>query len=123
MVQVDYVTQVLSTGLDSSARFTNMCAQRLKELLGEGCDRTIIVPSGTAALEMAALLAQLQEGDEVIMPSYTFSSTANAFVLRGCVPVFVDCRLDTLNIDEEQVRTLTLTYKHCLMCAIMPIAD
>jgi dTDP-4-amino-4,6-dideoxygalactose transaminase len=63
----------------------------------------LLTHSCTAALEMAALLADLQPGDEVIMPSYTFVSTANAFVLRGAVPVFVDVRADTLNLDERLV--------------------
>lgn len=98
-----YVNQVLSTGLDSAARFTTMCSTRLKEIFGEESQRVVMVTSGTAALEMAALLADLQPGDEVIMPSYTFSSTANAFVLRGCVPVFVDVRMDTVNMDEARV--------------------
>ena len=59
--------------------------------------------SVTAALEMAAILADLKPGDEVIMPSYTFCSTANAFVLQGAVPVFVDIRPDTLNLDEKKI--------------------
>jgi dTDP-4-amino-4,6-dideoxygalactose transaminase len=63
----------------------------------------IVTASGTAALEMAAMLCEVGQGDEVIMPSYTFSSTANAFVLRGAVPVFVDIRRDTLNIDETLI--------------------
>ena len=65
-----------------------------------GCNKALLTHSCTAALEMTAILADLQPGDEVIMPSYTFVSTANAFVLRGAVPVFVDIRPDTLNIDE-----------------------
>lgn len=64
----------------------------------------LLTPSGTAALELAALLAGLDAGDEVIMPSFTFSSTANAVVLRGAVPVFTDVRADTLNIDAELIR-------------------
>jgi dTDP-4-amino-4,6-dideoxygalactose transaminase len=66
--------------------------------------RVLLTPSGTAALELAAILADLQPGDEVVMPSFTFSSTANAVVLRGAVPVFVDVRPDTLNIDAETIR-------------------
>lgn len=65
--------------------------------------KALITHSCTAALEMAAILADIQPGDEVIMPSYTFVSTANAFVLRGGVPVFVDIRPDTLNIDERLI--------------------
>ena len=79
--------------------------QRQEEGEGKknGTERVVMVPSGTAALEMAALLCDLKPGDEVIMPSFTFSSTANAFVLRGAVPVFVDVRTDTLNIDETLI--------------------
>jgi dTDP-4-amino-4,6-dideoxygalactose transaminase len=65
--------------------------------------RALLTHSCTAALEMAAILCDIQPGDEVIMPSYTFVSTANAFVLRGGVPVFVDIRPDTLNIDETRI--------------------
>ena len=60
-------------------------------------------PSCTAALEMAALLINVRPGDEIIMPSYTFVSTANAFALRGAVPVFLDIRSDTLNLDESKL--------------------
>jgi dTDP-4-amino-4,6-dideoxygalactose transaminase len=69
-----------------------------------GVEHVLLTPSGTAALELAALLAGLGEGDEVVMPSYTFSSTANAVVLRGAIPVFVDVRADTLNIDADLIR-------------------
>ncbi|MBG6199724.1 dTDP-4-amino-4,6-dideoxygalactose transaminase [Labrenzia sp. EL_13] len=68
-----------------------------------GCSKALLTHSCTAALEMAALLLDIQPGDEVIMPSYTFVSTANAFVLRGGVPVFVDIREDTLNLDENLI--------------------
>ena len=112
-----YVSQVLATGLDSAARFTIMCAARMKEILGPDSERVVMVPSGTAALEMAALLADLKEGDEVIMPSYTFSSTANAFVLRGAVPVFIDVRPDTFNIDEKLIEQ-AITSKTKAICAV-----
>jgi len=69
-----------------------------------GAPHALLTPSGTAALELAALLAELGPGDEVIMPSYTFSSSANAVVLRRATPVFVDVRADTLNIDAAQIR-------------------
>src|SRR5207237_9949399 len=68
-----------------------------------GCRKALLTHSGTAALEMAAILAGIGPGDEIIMPSFTFVSTANAFVLRGGVPVFVDVREDTLNIDESKI--------------------
>src|SRR5262245_51373460 len=67
------------------------------------CPKALLTHSCTAALEMASLLADIAPGDEVILPSFTFVSTANAFVLRGAVPVFVDVRPDTLNLDEALV--------------------
>ncbi len=98
-----------------------------------GCDKALLTHSCTAALEMAAILAELQPGDEVIMPSYTFVSTANAFVLRGAVPVFVDIRPDTLNLDESKIeqaiteKTRAIVPVHyagvaCEMDTIMEIA-
>ncbi len=78
--------------------FTERCHKWLEARTG--CSRALLTHSCTAALEMTALLLELKAGDEVIMPSYTFVSTANAFVLRGATPVFVDVREDTLNIDE-----------------------
>lgn len=81
------------------------------------CDEVVVTASGTAALEMAALLCEVGPGDEVIMPSYTFSSTANAFVLRGAVPVFVDIRADTLNIDETLVEA-AVTARTKVICVV-----
>ena len=68
-----------------------------------GSYRSLLTHSCTAALEMSAILLDIKPGDEVIMPSYTFVSTANAFVLRGAKPIFVDIRPDTLNIDENKI--------------------
>ena len=82
--------------------FTKRCHQLLEARTG--ASKVLLTHSCTAALEMAALLADIQPGDEVILPSFTFVSTANAFVLRGAVPVFVDVRADTFNLDEAQVR-------------------
>ncbi len=87
--------------ISASGAFTDRCERELEERLG--APRVLLTPSGTAALEAAALLLDLGPGDEVIMPSYTFASTANAFALRGAVPVFVDIREDTLNLDEGLV--------------------
>jgi dTDP-4-amino-4,6-dideoxygalactose transaminase len=98
-----------------------------------GTAKALLTHSCTAALEMAAMLSQVQPGDEVIMPSFTFVSTANAFVLRGAVPVFVDIRDDTLNLDERLVeaaitpRTRAIVPVHyagvgCEMDAILQIA-
>lgn len=81
--------------------FTAKCSRWLEERCG--AKKALLTHSCTAALDMAAILAGIGPGDEVIMPSYTFVSTANAFVLRGGVPVFVDVRADTLNLDERLV--------------------
>ena len=81
--------------------FTKKCQQWLEKNLGT--KKAFLTHSCTSALEMAAILADIGQGDEVIMPSFTFVSTANAFVLRGGVPVFVDIRPDTLNIDENLI--------------------
>ena len=83
--------------------FTKRCHAWLE--LNTGCRRALLTNSCTAALELSALLLDIQPGDEVILPSYTFVSTANAFVLRGAVPVFVDVRGDTLNLDETLVES------------------
>ena len=87
--------------LSGDGPFTKTCHRRLGGLLAGA--HTLLTHSATGALEMAALLADLAPGDEVIMPSFTFVSTANAVVLRGAVPVFVDVREDTLNIDEALI--------------------
>lgn len=81
--------------------FTKECQEWLERNLG--CRKALLTHSCTSALEMAALLSGIGPGDEVIMPSFTFVSTANAFVLRGAVPVFVDIRPDTLNLDEKLI--------------------
>ena len=88
--------------LSGDGQFTKACTALLRQLTG--ADAVLMTHSCTAALEMAALLADVSVGDEVIMPSYTFVSTANAVVLRGATPVFVDVEPDTLNIDPECVR-------------------
>jgi dTDP-4-amino-4,6-dideoxygalactose transaminase len=100
--EFDYMRRALATShLSGNGEFTTLCHRFLEDQLGGG--RALLTHSCTAALEMAALLADIAPGDEVIMPSWTFSSTANAFVLRGAVPVFVDIRPDTLNIDEKLI--------------------
>ena len=88
--------------------FTKKCSEFLEQTIGS--KKALLTHSCTAALEMSALLLDIQPGDELIMPSYTFVSTANAFALRGGVPVFVDIRADTLNIDENQIE-LAITPK------------
>jgi dTDP-4-amino-4,6-dideoxygalactose transaminase len=97
-----YIQQAVDYGqLAGNGRFTLRCQEWLQRQLS--AHRVLLTHSCTAALEMAALLLDVQAGDEVIMPSFTFVSTANAFVLRGATPVFVDVRPDTLNLDERLV--------------------
>lgn len=100
--EFEYIREALEAGhLSGDGVFTKRCHAMLEEMTGSS--KALLTHSCTAALEMAALLSELQPGDEVIMPSFTFVSTANAFVLRGAVPVFVDIREDTLNLDERLV--------------------
>ncbi len=118
--------------LSGNGPFTKKCERWLEEHLA--VRKALLCHSCTAALEMAAILADIQPGDEVIMPSFTFVSTANSIVLRGGVPVFVDVRPDTLNIDENLIgqaitaRTRAILPVHyagvsCAMEAIMDIAQ
>lgn len=118
--------------LAGNGQFTKHCEALIAGLTRS--PRAFLTHSCTAALEMAALLADIGPGDEVIMPSYTFTSTANAFVLRGGVPVFVDIRPDTLNIDETLIesaitsRTRAIVVVHyagvsCDMAAMARIAQ
>ena len=100
--ELDHIREAHERGkLAGDGLFTRQCSRWLEEKAGAAC--ALLTHSCTAALEMAALLAEIRPGDEIIMPSYTFVSTANAFVLRGGVPVFVDIRPDTLNLDETLV--------------------
>ena len=130
--EMEYIRQVVEGGrFSGDGPFSRRCARRLEELTG--ARRAILVPSGTAALEMMMILADIGPGDEVIMPSFTFSSTANAVVLRGATPVFADIRPDTMNIDETLIeaaitpRTRAIVPVHyagvaCEMDAILDIA-
>ena len=127
-----YIAQAHTNGhLSGNGMFTKKCHAWLEARTGTL--KALLTHSCTAALEMAAILTDIQPGDEVIMPSYTFVSTANAFVLRGGVPVFVDIRPDTLNIDETLIeaaitpRTKAIVPVHyagvaCEMDTIMDIA-
>ncbi|WP_210081007.1 dTDP-4-amino-4,6-dideoxygalactose transaminase [Pantoea endophytica] len=100
--EVEYMQSAMASGkLCGEGGFTRRCQQWMEQHFGS--KKVLLTPSCTASLEMAALLIDLQPGDEVIMPSYTFVSTANAFVLRGATIVFVDVRPDTLNIDETLI--------------------
>jgi len=130
--ELKYIAQVIASGnISSDGRFTQGCAQILKKRLG--IQDVFLVPSCTAALEMGAMLAGLDKGDEAIMPSFTFTSTANAVLRLGAKPVFVDIRPDTLNIDEDLVeaaitpRTKAIFPGHyagvgCEMDSLMAIA-
>lgn len=130
--ELDCIAQAHAHGhLSGDGDFTRRCHGWLERRTGAA--RALLTHSCTAALEMAAILLDLQPGDEVVMPSFTFVSTANAFALRGAVPVFVDIRPDTLNIDEQAIeaaitpRTRAICVVHyagvaCEMDAIMAIA-
>lgn len=127
-----YIAQAHAKGhLAGDGSFTRLCNEWIQRQTGTR--KALLTHSCTAALEMAALLADIEPGDEVIMPSFTFVSTANAFVLRGAVPVFVDIRPDTLNLDERLIeaaitpRTRAIAPVHyagvsCDMDPIMEIA-
>ncbi len=131
--ELDYMREALERAhISGDGHFTGRCHAWLEERLG--APKVLLTNSCTAALEMAALLCDLGPGDEVIMPSFTFVSTANAVALRGAVPVFVDVRADTLNIDEELIeaaitpRTRAIFVVHyagvaCEMATIMAIAE
>jgi len=129
----DAIAQALAYGeLAGGGRYTKRCEAWLSR--HANTSSSLLTPSCTHALEMAALLVDIQPGDEVIMPSWTFVSTANAFVLRGATPVFVDVRLDTCNLDERLIeqaitpKTKGIVPVHyagvsCEMDAIMAIAE
>jgi dTDP-4-amino-4,6-dideoxygalactose transaminase len=103
--ELQYVQQALASGiLAGDGYFTAKCHEWLRRHLG--VPGALLTTSGTHALEISALLLDLHEGDEVIVPSFTFVSTVNAFVLRGAKPVFADIRPDTFNLDEEQLAQL-----------------
>lgn len=128
----DYILDAIERGhLSGNGFYTRKCSEWLERECGAA--RALLTNSCTAALEMAAVLVDVKAGDEVIMPSYTFVSTANAFVLRGATPVFVDIRPDTMNIDERLIedaitkRTRAIVPVHyagtaCDMDAIMRLA-
>lgn len=131
--ELSHITAVCdSLSLAGDGEYTKRCHEWLET--HTGCHKALLTHSCSAALEMSALLADIQPGDEVIMSAYTFTSTANAFVLRGGVPVFVDIRSDTLNIDERLIeaaitaRTKAIVPMHyagvsCEMDTIMTIAS
>jgi dTDP-4-amino-4,6-dideoxygalactose transaminase len=131
--EIEYIASAISnSGIGSDGHFTRRCAELLADRFS--ILKALMTPSCTAALEMAAMLCDLKPGDDVIMPSFTFVSTANAVVRAGAKPVFVDIRTDTLNIDERFIEeritanTRAIFVVHyagvsCEMDRIMAIAD
>lgn len=130
--EMEYISQAVENQkICGDGEFTKKCNQWIEERTGTG--KCLLTTSCTHALELAVLLAGIGPGDEVIMPAYTFVSTADAFVLRGAMPVFVDIRPDTMNIDEKKIedaiteRTKVIAPVHyagvgCEMDTIMDIA-
>lgn len=128
-----YVRDAMRSGkMSGDGPYTRKCHEWFEQNLG--CARALLTPSCTHALELAAILIDTQPGDEIIMPSYTFVSTANAFVLRGARIVFVDIRPDTLNLDENLIeqaiteKTKAIVPVHyagvaCDMDTIMAVAE
>ena len=130
--ELEYIRQAIASHkICGDGEFTKKCSRWLEERFH--AQKALLTTSGTTALDMAALLCELQPGDEVILPSFTFSSTATAFVLAGAKLVFVDVRPDTMNIDETKIeaaitpRTRVIVPVHyagvaCEMDTIMDIA-
>jgi len=128
----EYIIQALASGkISGDGLFSRKCHALLEQELG--ADKALLTTSCTHALEMAALLLDMGPGDEVVLPTYTFVSTVNAFILRGATPVFADIRPDTLNLDETLLeglitpRTRAVAVVHyagvgCEMDAILPLA-
>lgn len=131
--EIEYIKQAVENQkICGDGPFTKKCNEWIEKKTGTA--KCLLTPSCTQATELAALLADIKEGDEIIMPSYTFVSTADAFVLRGAKPVFVDIRPDTMNIDETKIeaaitdRTRAIVPMHyagvaCEMDTIMDIAN
>lgn len=130
--EIKNIRECLSeTGSSSEKKYTKLCEDWFKDKIGK---KIILTHSCTAALEMAALLINIEAGDEVIMPSYTYVSTANAFVLRGAIPVFIDINANTVNMDENLIeraitdKTKAIVVVHyagisCNMSKIIEIAN
>ena len=113
---LELLSESISAGhISGNGPFTKQAEARITEILGN--DKTLLTTSCTHALEMAALLLRLQPGDEVIVPAFTFVSTASAFMLYGAKPVFVDVRQDTLNIDIDQVEA-AITSRTKAICVV-----
>ncbi|HEX3129950.1 MAG TPA: dTDP-4-amino-4,6-dideoxygalactose transaminase [Thermoanaerobaculia bacterium] len=128
--ELEYIQDVIRRGHSAGdGAYTRLCQELLERELG--VPRVLLTTSCTHALEMAALLLDVGPGDEVLMPSFTFVSTANAFALRGALPVFVDVRPDTLNLDESRLEALVTPRTKAVVpvhyagigCAMEPILD
>ena len=131
--ELEYMKKAIENGhISGDGEFTKKCHSLMETVLG--CKKVLLTTSCTHALEMAAILLDIQPGDEVIIPSFTFVSTVNAFVLRGAVPRFIDCRADTLNLDETKLeglitkKTKAIVPVHyagvaCEMDEIIPLAQ
>jgi dTDP-4-amino-4,6-dideoxygalactose transaminase len=128
--ELNYLTEAVRNGFTcGDGPFTERATMLLMAMTESG--HALLTTSCTHALEMSAILLDLRPGDEVIMPSFTFMSTANAFALRGAVPVFVDCRPDTLNMDErlieiaitERTRAIVVVHYAGVACAMEPIRE
>ncbi|HGJ5863464.1 MAG TPA: dTDP-4-amino-4,6-dideoxygalactose transaminase [Arsenophonus nasoniae] len=131
--ELNYMQEAMQSGkLCGDGYFTQRCEKWLEKHFQ--CPKALLTPSCTASLEMAAILLDIKPGDEVIMPSFTFVSTANAFVLRGATIVFIDIRPDTMNMDENKIeaaittKTRAIVPVHyagvaCEMDTIMALAD
>tara|TARA_B110000459_G_C16624359_1_gene504101 strand:+ start:4309 stop:5433 length:1125 start_codon:yes stop_codon:yes gene_type:complete len=131
--EIKYIKKSIDNNhLSGDGYYTKICSSWLENNLS--CNKALLTQSGTAALEMAAILCDIVPGDEIIMPSYTFVSTANAFVLRGGVPVFIDIKKDTKNINEDLIenaisdKTKAIVVVHyagfpCEMDVIMSLAN
>lgn len=131
--ELEYIKDAFENGkVSGDGKYTKLCSAFMENVFS--ANKVLLTTSGTHALELAALLLDLEPGDEVIMPSYTFVSTVNAVILRGAVPVFCDIRKDNLNIDETKIESL-ITEKTraiipvhyagvaCEMDSIMDLAD
>jgi len=129
--ELNYIAQAVfvESHLSGDGSFTKRCHQWLEEQLG--VSRALLTHSCTGALEMAAILLDIKPGDEVIMPSFTFVSTANAFVLRGAIPVFIDIKPDTMNMNEmliepaitKKTRAVVPVHYAGVPCAMQEILD
>lgn len=114
--ELEYVQEAVSRRkICGDGRFTKLCNEWMEERFN--VNKVLLTTSGSAALDMAAFLCDIRPGDEVILPSFTFSSTANAFVLVGAKLVFVDVRRDTMNIDETKIEA-AITEKTKAICVV-----